>query len=48
MFYNRPEQVGASFGEALQQYRGRFKRVLISFPGKAGEAFAAAAQDAFA
>lgn len=49
VFYNRPEEVGASFGEALQQYRGRFKRVLISFPGgKAGEAFAAAAQAAFA
>eukprot|EP00438_Fugacium_kawagutii_P017302 Skav213699 [mRNA] locus=scaffold491:715924:719131:- [translate_table: standard] len=48
VFYNRPEAVGASFGEALQQFRGRFQRVLISFPGgRSGEAFAAAAQAAF-
>lgn len=48
MFYNQPEAVGTSFGEALRQFRGRFARVLISFPGgKAGERFAAAAQVAF-
>ena len=48
VFYNRPEAVGASFGEALQQLSGRFRHVIISFPGgKAGEAFATAAKDAF-
>jgi len=48
VFYNQPEAVGTSFGEVLRQFRGRFARVLISFPGgKAGERFAAAAQVAF-
>lgn len=48
VFYNPPEAVGESLGKALQQFRGRFGRVVIAFPGgKAGETFAAAAAAAF-
>ncbi|CAK9013047.1 unnamed protein product [Durusdinium trenchii] len=49
VFYNSPDEVGASFGRALRDFRGRFRRVIIAFPGgKAGIAFAAAAEEAFA
>ena len=46
VFYNPPEDVGAAFGEALATFGNRWQ-VVISFPGgKAGEAFAKAAQAA--
>ena len=49
VFYNPPEEVGTSLGEVLKEFNGRFKRVLVAFPGgKAGEAFAEAAAAAFA
>ena len=49
VFYNPPEAVGESLGKALQEFRGRFERVLLAFPGgKAGETFAGAAISAFA